>query len=91
MKVVKYLYLGFGVVLFIGVNIFSFTTSYNNAEIGMKILFSSISFVLMLLNYASIVCTKKLYKREFSDFTTYFKITLYLGVIIIPLISLYYR
>lgn len=88
--ILKYSYLGMGIFLFIGVNIFSYTNLGVDGDIFKKLLFSAISFVLLIINYMSILFTKRLYKRDFVDFTRYTKVTMYLGVIIIPLISLYY-
>jgi hypothetical protein len=56
----------------------------------MKIIFSIISLGLLTFDYLAILFTRRFFKRDFSDFTTYIKITLYLGIIITPMISLYY-
>lgn len=90
MAILKYSYLIFGIGLYVALNVISYTSPIFPGELGTKILFSVISFLLLLLDYATILFTKKLYKRPFSDFTTYVKVSLYIGVIIIPLISLYY-
>jgi len=90
MAILKYSYLILGFGLYVAVNVVSYTSPIFPGELGTKILFSVISFLLLLLDYATILFTKKLYKRPFSDFTTYVKVSLYIGVIIIPLISLYY-
>jgi hypothetical protein len=90
MAILKYSYLVFGVGLYIVLNVLSYTTPIFPGELGTKILFSFISLLLLTLDYATILFTEKLFKRPFRDFTTYMKISLYIGVIIIPLISLYY-
>jgi hypothetical protein len=90
MAILKYSYLALGVIFYTLVNVVSYTSPIFPGELGTKILFSSISLLLLTLDYATILFTQTLYKRPFSDFTTYVKITLYIGVIIIPLISLYY-
>jgi hypothetical protein len=90
MAILKYSYLILGIGLYIAVNVVSYNSLIFPGELGTKILFSVISFLLLLLDYATILFTKELYKRPFSDFTTYVKVSLYIGVIIIPLISLYY-
>ena len=90
MAILKYLYLSFGVLLYIFINFVSYTNPNFAGAISMKIIYSTISFVLLVLDYASILFPKKLYKKDFSQYTTYVKISLYLGVIVIPLISLYY-
>ena len=90
MAILKYSYLALGVILYVAVNVVSYTSPIFPGELGTKILFSSISFILLILDYATILFTQKLFKRPFRVFTTYVKISLYIGVIIIPLISLYY-
>lgn len=90
MAILKYSYLSLGVVLYGIVNYFSYTKPSFEAPIGMKILFSTISFVLLVIDYLVILFTKKFFKKDFSNFTTYVRVTLLIGVIIIPLISLYY-
>lgn len=90
MAILKYSYLSLGLILYGIVNYFSYTDPSFDASLGMKILFSMISFVLLMIDYLVILCTKKIFKKEFSDFTTYVKITLYIGIVIAPLISLYY-
>ncbi len=90
MAILKYTYLSLGIILLIIFNIMSYTLDAYQGDIVMKILFSLISFVLLSIDYLAILQTKKWFKREFSDFSTYMKITLYLGIIVIPMISLYY-
>jgi hypothetical protein len=90
MAILKYLYLSFGIILYVFINIVSYTNPNFSGEMSIKIIYSTISFVLLVLDYASILIPKKLYKKDFSQYTTYVKISLYLGVIVIPLISLYY-
>ena len=90
MAILKYGYLSLGLILFIFINIVSYTHQSYQADLLTKIIFTSISFVLLIIDYAIILFTKKIFKKDFSAFTTYMKITLYLGIIIIPLISLYY-
>lgn len=90
MAILKYIYLSFGIILYVTVNIISYTSEAYAGDLKVKILFSIISLVLLTLDYLVILMTKKLFKKDFSMFTTYMKITLYLGIIITPLISLYY-
>jgi hypothetical protein len=90
MAILKYIYLSLGIFLYIVINIISYTNPNFSGEMSMKIIYSTISLVLLIFDYLSILIPKKLYKKNFSDYTTYVKISLYLGVIVIPLISLYY-
>jgi hypothetical protein len=90
MAILKYSYLALGIVLYIAINYISYTNVNFSGEIQMKLIYSFISLLLLILDYIVILFTKKIFKKEFNDFTLYMKISLYLGVIIIPLISLYY-
>ncbi|MBU1142059.1 MAG: hypothetical protein KKH92_00275, partial [Firmicutes bacterium] len=72
------------------INIVSYTNPNFTGELSIKIIYSTISLLLLIFDYASILFPKRLYKKDFSQYTTYVKISLYLGVIVIPLISLYY-
>lgn len=90
MAILKYAYLIFGVLLYIGINIISYTHPAFQGDLGMKILFSIASLFLMVLNDSIILFSKRLFNKPFSTFSTYTKISLYLGVIVTPLISLYY-
>jgi hypothetical protein len=60
-------------------------------DMATKILFSGLSLVFLVLDYIVILKTKWLFKKPFQSFTTYTKAMLYLGIIIAPLISLYYQ
>jgi len=89
MAILKYTYLGFGIILYVAVNVISYSNPNLTAVLDRKILFSILSLLLLGFDYACILLTKKLFKRPFKDFETYMKITFYLGIIIFPLISLY--
>lgn len=91
MAVVKYLYLGFGIILFGVINVFSYTYETFQGDLVTKLLFSLISFVLLILDYLTILKTEIILKKPFEKLTTYTKVMLYLGVVIVPLISLYYQ
>jgi hypothetical protein len=90
MAILKYSYLSLGIILYGFVNFISYTHESYQADLATKIIFSLISFILLMTDYAVILMTKRLFKKEFSEFTTYMKITLYIGIVIAPLISLYY-
>lgn len=91
MAVLKYLYLAFGLIFYITLNVLSYTMPAFQGEILTKILFSAISFALLILDDITILKTEWILKKPFQALTTYTKIMLYLGVIVIPLISLYYQ
>ncbi len=90
MAILKYSYLSLGIILYAFINIVSYTNPNFSGELTIKIIYSTVSLLLLIFDYASILIPKKLYKKDFSQYTTYVKVSLYLGVIIIPLISLYY-
>ena len=89
MAILKYTYLGFGLILYIAVNIVSYSNPNLPAILDRKIMFSIFSFALLAFDYVCILWTEKIFKRPFKDFTTYMKVTFYLGIIIFPLFSLY--
>lgn len=91
MAVLKYLYLGVGIILYVVLNVLSYTLETFNGDLATKILFSFVSFVLLVFDYITILKTEMILKKPFSKLTTYTKIMLYLGVLVIPLISLYYQ
>lgn len=91
MAILKYTYLSLGIVLYVIFNVMSYTMSSFDGVLATKILFSVISFAVLVLDYIVILKTEWLFKKPFHAFTTYSKIMLYLGVIIAPLISLYYQ
>jgi hypothetical protein len=90
MAILKYSYLSLGVILYIGINYISYTHVAYQADLGMKLMFSALSLLFLSLDYLAILFTQKVFRKEFKDFTTYIKVTLYLGIVIAPLISLYY-
>lgn len=89
MAILKYTYLGLGLILYIVINIVSYANPGLIEAMNKKIMFSVLSFALLAFDYACILWTKKLFNRPFKDFATYMKVTFYLGIIIFPLISLY--
>jgi len=91
MAILKKGYLILGVAFYIIINVISYTNPSFSGDMTIKIMLSLISLALLILDYASILYTKKLFNRKFDDFETFMKITLYLGVLIIPLISLYIK
>jgi hypothetical protein len=89
--ILKYGYLSLGLVLYVLFNIASYTMPTFQGDMATKILFSGLSLVFLVLDYIVILKTKWLFKKPFQSFTTYSKAMLYLGIIIAPLISLYYQ
>lgn len=90
MKYLKYGYLVFGIFFYIYINYITYTIIDTDADLSMSILFSMLSFVLLMLDYTLILIPHFFIKKPFQNFTLHTKILLYAGVVIIPLISLYY-
>ena len=86
-KVFKYLYLVIGVIYYILVNYLSFNVEpYKSTQIlSYKIFFTTLSLILLIIIYLMILIPK-IFTKE--DFTLNTKIALYVGVLIVPLISL---
>ncbi len=91
MAILKYAYLSLGIILFVFFNILSYSNPTFHGNFSTKIIFSILSFGLMVLDYLVILKSEWILKKPFQSFTTYTKVMLYLGVIITPLISLYYQ
>jgi hypothetical protein len=91
MAVLKYLYLSLGIILYILFNIMSYTMASFDGLLVTKILFSLLSLGVLIIDYIVILKTEWLLKKPFSSLTTYSKFMFYLGIIIAPLISLYYQ
>lgn len=91
MAILKYIYLSTGLPFFVLINYLSYTMSTFQGDLTTKIIYSSISFLLLMLDYIVILKTEWLFRRSFQDFSTYMKVMLYLGIWVIPLISLYYQ
>ncbi|HAX02831.1 MAG: hypothetical protein A2Y45_05315 [Tenericutes bacterium GWC2_34_14] len=91
MAILKYSYLVLGVILYVFINVLSYTTASFAGDMGIKILYSAISLILLVLDYVIILKAELIFKRPFSSFTMYTKIMFYIGVFVIPMISLYYQ
>ncbi len=91
MAVLKYLYLSFGIIFYVFLNVISYTMPTFQGNMTTKILFSSISLILLILDFIVILKAELIFKKPLKDMTTYTKVMIYLGVIVIPLISLYYQ
>lgn len=91
MAILKYSYLVFGVIFYGFINYISYTMPSFEGELRMKILFSGLSLILLVLDYVIILKAEIIFKRPFASFSTYAKIMFYIGVFVIPIISLYYQ
>lgn len=90
MAILKYCYLISGFILYIGINVISYTSPAFEGDLMMKIIYSTVSMILLILDYMVILKTEMIMKKPFKQFSTYTKIMLYVGIVVIPLISLYY-
>lgn len=91
MAIIKYMYLFSGIVLYVLINIWSYQLPQTETILLTKLLFSGLSLILLVLDYICILKAEWLFKRPFQSFTPYTKIMFYIGVYVIPLISLYYH
>ncbi|PKK93583.1 MAG: hypothetical protein CVV61_03900 [Tenericutes bacterium HGW-Tenericutes-6] len=90
MAILKYIYLVFGIIWFITLNILSYTMPAFDGPLLTKLFYSIISFLLLLFVYLSILKTELIFRKPFQYLSTYMKISLYVGIFVLPLISLYY-
>jgi hypothetical protein len=90
MAILKYVWVFLGYGLFIFINILSYTHPSFPGPIETKILFSLLSFVLLGIDTLLFLIPEKLTKRSWKDFTLYTRISIGIGILVIPLISLYY-
>lgn len=88
-KGLKYSYLSLGVIHFLALNYISyFVEPYSLAEpLYLKIILSVLSLALFVFIYILLIKPTLIFKKPLSKETV---ITLYIGVLIVPLISLYY-
>lgn len=91
MAILKYIYLLLGWLLFGFINVISYTQPMFEGPLETKILFSGISLILLVLDNLIILKSEWIFKRPFRQFQTYNQVMFYLGIIVIPLISLYYQ
>lgn len=91
MAILKYSYLLLGWIVYAWINIISYNNMAFVGPLETKILFSGISFMLLLFDNLIILKSEWIFKRPFTEFQTYHQIMFYLGIIVIPLISLYYQ
>ena len=88
-KFIKYLYLVSSIPYFIFINYISYNVEpYSIAKpLAVKLTFSIISAILFIIILLLLIRPSLIYKKEIKLDT---KIALYIGIIIVPLISLYY-
>ena len=90
MAILKKVYVSLGFLWFGFVNYLSYSYVEYEGPIGMKILYSTVSFTLLLYLSISILIPERIYKKTFKEFTLSVKLMFILGIVIVPLISLYY-
>jgi hypothetical protein len=91
MAIIKYIYIGLGWLWYIYLNVISYTNVGYQGPLHQKIIYSLISGVLLLFLNLAILKPEQLLKKPFDDLSLYTKIMLLLGIVIVPVISLYYR
>jgi hypothetical protein len=90
MAILKYMYLSLGIILYIIFNFVSYTNANYAGDIFTKLMFSTLSFIFLILCYALILFPETITKKAFSQFPTHLKVMLYVGIVISPMMSLYY-
>ena len=90
MAILKYVYVGIGLIWYIFINIVSYTNPFYEAVTTYKVIFSTLSLVLFMINALFILYTERILKKPFKSLSLHTKIILIVGVVIIPIISLYY-
>ena len=90
MVILKYAYLAGGASLYVYMNILSYTHPGYAGELGLKILFSIISLLLTAMIYLMILKPERIFKKSFQELSLHLRIMLYIGVVVAPMISLYY-
>ncbi|MFU8793619.1 MAG: hypothetical protein ACNA7K_06290 [Acholeplasmataceae bacterium] len=90
MAILRRVYVAFGFLWYVFINIISYTMPLYEANITLKIIFSFISLILFIGNGLIILETKRLFKKPFEALSLHTKIIVSVGVIVIPLVSLYY-
>jgi hypothetical protein len=90
MAIVKYLWVFLGYGLYIFINILSYTHPSFAGPLSTKIIFSILSFVFMSIDALFFILTKRITKREWKELSLYTRISVVLGIVILPLVSLYY-
>ncbi|MFA5560291.1 MAG: hypothetical protein WC964_00795 [Acholeplasmataceae bacterium] len=90
MAIIKYFYLLGAYTLYGYVNYVSYTNPAYQANLTTKIIFSTVSLLLLIGFTLIILIPEKIIRRPFSSFSRYTRVVIYIGVYIAPLISLYY-
>lgn len=90
MAILRKIYVLIGFVWYGVINYFSYQRVEFEAPLGLKILYSLVSFILLTYISLSLVFTERIYKKSFKDLSLSLRLMFILGIVIVPLISLYY-
>lgn len=90
MAILKKIYVLIGFLWYGVINYLSYNRVEFEGPLGMKVLYSIVSFLLLTYISLSIIFTKRIYKKSFKDLSLSLKLMFILGIVIVPLISLYY-
>lgn len=90
MAIIRRFYVLGGFIWYIILNVISYTNPLYDANIVNKIIFSFISLILFIGNGSIILASERLLKKPFEALSLHTKIIVSVGVIVIPLVSLYY-
>lgn len=89
-KIIKYSYLFLGIIYYAWINYISynFEPYASRQSLPLKIVFSAIALIALLFIYLLLLKPELIFKKK--KLTKDIIISLYVGVLIVPLISLYY-
>ena len=90
MAIMIKLYVFFGWSFYIYINYVSYTHQAYQQNTIVKVLFSLMSFMIIMILNLIIFKSELLFKKPFSMLKTQTKLIVLLGILIAPLISLYY-
>jgi hypothetical protein len=90
MAILKYGLVVIGYGMYVFVNVLSYTHPSFPGPFETKIIFSLLSLFFLTIDSLILLFPEKITKRTWKELSLYTRISVVLGVLILPLISLYY-
>jgi hypothetical protein len=90
MAILKYVLAVIGYGLYVFINILSYTHPSFSGPVETKIIFSLLSLFFLTIDVLILLVPEKITKRTWKELSLYTRISVVLGVLILPLVSLYY-
>ncbi len=90
MAILKYGLVVFGYGFYVFINIVSYTHPSFPGAFETKIIFSLLSLFFLTIDSLILLIPEKITKRTWKELSLYTRISVVLGILILPLISLYY-